>query len=114
MERLNKDTLAGLVLLAFSLVHLFYIIPNQVEMHRSDATLALSPRLFCYITGGLLAGLAAVLILASLRRRGQTDPPEGSPDSWQPLLRGLFSTAMACAYVILAGLLGFSWPRRWP
>lgn len=103
MERVNKDTFAGLILLVFSLIHIIYIIPSQVDLHRSDAMLALSPRLFCYITGGLLAGLAAILLLASLRKGAA----EGPADSWQPLMRGLFSTALAVAYVALAGILGF-------
>ena len=102
MARLSNDTLAGIIMLAYSIFHIFYLTPDQVELHQNDTLLALSPRLFCYITAGLLALLSTVLLLLSLRQKR----PSGSAASWQPLLRGLFSTAMACVYVLLADVLG--------
>ena len=108
MSKISNDTLAGLVLLVYSLIHIFYITPNQVELHLNDTVLALSPRLFCYITGGLLSGLSAILLIQSIRKNGRGKTEEtAEPTSWQPLMRGLFSAAMACAYVALASLLGF-------
>lgn len=107
MAKLNNDTWAGLVLLAFSLVQIFYLTPSQVELHRDFTSLALSPRLFCYITGGTLAFLSAILIFLSLRENGRMEAMAAPSRSWQPLMRGLFSTAVACAYVALAQYLGF-------
>ncbi len=107
MSKINNDTLAGLILLIFSLVLAFYITPNQVEMHRNVTLVALSPRFFCYLTSGLLGFLSLVLIYLSLKKNGQDEAAETKPTSWQPLLRGLFSTAVACLYVALASILGF-------
>ncbi|MBU4566540.1 MAG: tripartite tricarboxylate transporter TctB family protein [Desulfarculus sp.] len=104
MVKFNRDTMAGSILLAFSLILAFIITPDQVEMHRSVALLALSPRLFCYITAGLLGLTSAVLIIASLKKGHEAD---AHPTSWEPLLRGLFCTAIACAYAALAGIIGF-------
>lgn len=107
MSKINNDTLSGLALLAFSLIHLFYITPNQVELHRSGMALAMSPRLFCYITGGVLCGLSALLVVLSFQKTARERALANTPTSWQPLMRGLFSTAMAFVYVILANYLGF-------
>lgn len=107
MAKLNNDTWAGLVMLVYSLIHIFYLTPSQVELHRDFTSLALSPRLFCYITGGLLAGLSAILVFLSLRKNGRAEAMAAPSRSWQPLMRGLFSTAMACVYVALAQYLGF-------
>ena len=106
MAKLNNDTWAGLALLVFSLIHVFYLTPSQVELHRDFTSLALSPRLFCYITGSLLGFLSAVLIYLSLRKNGRGSAETVSAASWQPLFRGLFSTALACVYVILAQYIG--------
>ena len=105
MAKINNDTLIGFVLLLYSLIHIFYLTPDQVELHQNDAVLAMSPRLFCYITAGTLAFLSAVLIGLSLTPGGQK--AAASPSSWRPLMRGLFCTAVACAYALLAGVLGF-------
>lgn len=106
MVNFNRDSIAGLVLLIFSLIFIFYITPDQVEMHKSVA-MALSPRLFCYLTGGLLAMLSVILILLSLKKGGLAATGETRQTSWTPLFRGLLCTAIACAYAALAGLLGF-------
>ena len=107
MVKTKNDIMAGIILLAYSLFHIFYLTPDQVELHQNDTLLALSPRLFCYITAGLLAGLSALLLGLSLKRRANAGGGKVEADSWQPLMRGLFCTAMACAYVLLAGALGF-------
>ena len=106
MAKLNNDTLAGLIMLVYSLIHIFYLTPDQVELHQNDVLLALSPRLFCYITAGLLGGLSTLLVILSLTPKGQATAAAPAA-SWQPLMRGLFSTAMACAYALLASFLGF-------
>lgn len=106
MVKFNNDTIAGSILLVFSLVLAFYITPNQVELHRNIVLLALSPRLFCYITAATLGVLSAVLIYFSLKKDAQAAAAAAPPTPWQPLLRGLFSAAVACVYALLAGVLG--------
>ena len=105
MAKLNRDNIAGLILLAISLILAFYLTPDQVES-RGNVPAALSPRLFCYITAGLLAVLSSILIIASLRKNGQV-AAESQPTSWEPLVRGIVCTAIASAYVALASVLGF-------
>jgi hypothetical protein len=107
MAKINNDTLAGLILLAYSLIHIFYLTPDQVELHQNDTMLALSPRLFCYITAGTLAVLSTILIFMSLSPKSQKQAAEAAATSWQPFMRGLFCTAVACAYAALASVLGF-------
>lgn len=106
MAKINNDTLAGLIMLAYSLVHVFYLTPDQVELHQKDVLLAMSPRLFCYVTGGTLAFLSAILVFISLSPKSQAAAAKAPASSWQPLNRGLFCTAVACAYAALAGVLG--------
>ncbi len=106
MAKFNNDTWAGLIMLVFSLVLAFYITPNQVELHRNIQLLALSPRLFCYITAGLLGVLSAVLVFLSFKKEAQESAAANRYNSWQPLMRGLFSTAVACVYALLSGILG--------
>lgn len=105
MAKLNRDNIAGLILLAFSLILAFYLTPDQVESH-GNVPAALSPRLFCYITAGLLAMLSLILIIASVKKDEQTAAGTHQT-SWEPLLRGLICTAIAAAYVALASVLGF-------
>ena len=107
MVKINNDTLAGLIMLAYSLVHIFYLTPDQVELHQRDILLAMSPRLFCYITAGTLALLSVILILMSVSPKSRAAAAEAPATPWQPLIRGLFCTAIACAYAALAGVLGF-------
>lgn len=107
MVKFNNDTIAGTIMLVFSLVLAFYITPNQVELHRNVVLLALSPRLFCYVTAGALGVLSAILIFVSLKKDAQAAAAAAPPTTWQPLLRGLFSTGVAFAYVALASILGF-------
>ena len=104
MVKFNNDTWAGLIMLVFSLVLAFYITPNQVELHRNVVLLALSPRLFCYVTAGLLGFLSAILIYLSLKKDAQSLKEQYT--SWQPLMRGLFCTGIACIYALLSGILG--------
>ena len=103
-RRINNDTIAGIIMLVYSLFHIFYLTPDQVELHQNDTLLALSPRLFCYITAGILTGLSSILIILSLTPKGQEAAVSNS--SWRPLMRGLCCTAMACAYVAMASVLG--------
>jgi len=105
MTVLNRDNIAGLILLVFSLILAFYLTPDQVESH-GNVPAALSARLFCYITAGLLGVLSLILVIVSLKKNGQA-AAETRPASWEPLLRGLVCTAIASAYVALASLLGF-------
>jgi hypothetical protein len=71
MAKINNDTIAGFIMLAYSLIHIFYLTPDQVEMHQSNTVLAMSPRLFCYITAGTLGVLSAVLITMSFSPKSQ-------------------------------------------
>jgi hypothetical protein len=105
MAALNRDSIAGLVLLAFSLFLAFYLTPDQVESH-GNAPAALSARLFCYVTAGLLGVLSLILIIVSFKKNGPA-AAESQPTSWEPLLRGLICTAIAAVYVAMASLLGF-------
>lgn len=105
MAKLNRDTIAGLILVAFSLILAFYLTPAQVETHGS-APAALSARLFCYITAGLLGVLSLILTIGSIRKSGRA-VVETEPKSWEPLIRGLSCTAVATIYVALSGVLGF-------
>lgn len=107
MAKINNDTLAGLIFLAYSLIHIFFLTPDQVELHQNDTVAALSPRLFCYITAGTLAVLSAILIIMSLSPKSQKEAAEATASSWRPFMRGVFCTAVACAYAALASVLGF-------
>jgi MFS family permease len=107
MAKINNDTIAGFIMLAYSLIHIFYLTPDQVEMHQSNTVLAMSPRLFCYITAGTLGVLSAVLITMSFSPKSQKAAADAKTPSWEPLMRGLFCTAIACAYVAMASVLGF-------
>ena len=105
MVKLNRDSIAGLVLLAFSLILAFYLTPDQVESH-GNVPAALSPRLFCYLMAGLLGMLSLILIFLSLHKEGQA--AAGShPASWEPIIRGLLCTTTAAAYIAMAAFLGF-------
>ena len=106
MAKLNRDNIAGLILLVFSLILAFYLTPDQVELQRGSVPLALSPRLFCYVTAGLLALLSLILIIFSLKKEGQA-AAAAQTTSWEPLIRGLVCTAIAAVYVALSSLLGF-------
>ena len=106
MVKLNRDSIAGLILLAFSLILAFYLTPNQVESHRSVSA-ALSPRLFCYLTAGLLGMLSMILIFVSLKKKGQIAAAESHQNSWEPITRGLVCTVIAGVYIAMADLLGF-------
>ena len=106
MVKFNRDNIAGLVLLVFSLILAFYLTPNHVES-RSGGPLALSPRLFCYLTSGLLAVLSLILTFSNLKRNAETAVAETRLNSWEPIIRGLICTAIACLYVAMADILGF-------
>ncbi len=105
MVKLNRDTISGLILVAFSLILAFYLTPAQVESH-GNVPAALSARLFCYITAGLLGFLALIMTIGSLRKSEQA-AGETEPKSWEPLIRGLICTGIAAVYVALADVLGF-------
>lgn len=106
MAKLNRDSIAGLILLAFSLVLIFYLTPDQVESH-GDVLPALNPRMFCYLTGGLLAVLSLILIIVSMKKNKQAADSAAQPTSWEPLCRGLICTAVAGLYIASANFLGF-------
>lgn len=105
MVKLNRDSIAGLILLAFSLILAFYLTPHWVAS-RGSVSAALSPRLFCYLTAGLLGMLSLILIALSLKN-GQTAADENHPNSWEPIIRGSICTAVACVYIAMADALGF-------
>jgi hypothetical protein len=105
MANLNQDSIAGLILLAFSLILAFYLTPTQVEM-QGQVPAALSPRLFCYIMSGLLAVLSLALVVMSMRS-GAKVVVETQQTSWEPLVRGLLCSAIAAVYIALSGVLGF-------
>lgn len=106
MAKLNRDNIAGLIMLVFSLVLIFYITPDQVESH-GNVPMALSARSFCYITGGLLAILSFILIITSSKKSAQAAIAKSEKSSWEPLIRGLACTAMAAAYIASSSFLGF-------
>lgn len=106
MVKFNRDATAGLILLVFSLILAFYLTPNHVES-RGDGPLALSPTLFCYLTSGLLGALSLILVFTSLKQNVETDVAETGPGSWEPFIRGLICTAIACLYIAGADILGF-------
>ncbi len=106
MVKLNRDSIAGLVLLTFSLILAFYLTPNHVETH-GNVPAALSPRLFCYLTSGLLGILSTMLIVVSLKNSVLTNTGESSYKSWEPITRGLICTAVACAYIAMSDSIGF-------
>ena len=105
MAKLNRDGIAGLILLAFSLILAFYLTPTQVEM-QGQVPPALSPRLFCYIMSGLLAVLSLALLVVSLKSDAKVAAGEQQA-SWEPLVRGLLCSAIAAVYIALSGVLGF-------
>ncbi|WP_024333017.1 tripartite tricarboxylate transporter TctB family protein [Desulfotignum balticum] len=106
MVKLNRDSIAGLVLLAFSLILAFYLTPNHVESHGSVPA-ALSPRLFCYLTSGLLGMLSIMLIATSLKNSGRNGTGTIRYSSWEPITRGLICTVVACVYIAMSGYIGF-------
>ena len=86
MAKLNRDNIAGLIMLVFSLVLIFYITPEQVESH-GNVPMALSARSFCYITGALLAILSLILIITSSKKSAQAIIAKSENPSWEPLIR---------------------------
>ena len=106
MVKFNRDSISGLVLLIFSLILAFYLTPDQVESHGS-VPVALSPRLFCYLTAGLLGILSVMLIAASLKNGGRAGAGTSRYTSWEPIVRGMICTLVACAYVAMSDYLGF-------
>lgn len=106
MVKFNRDTIAGLILLAFSLILAFYLTPRHVEA-RWGGPIALSPRLFCYLTAGLLGILSLILTVSNLKKNGETTAVESHQRSWEPIIRGVICTAVACVYVAMANILGF-------
>lgn len=106
MVKLNRDSISGLILLAFSLILAFYLTPNQVESHGSVPA-ALSPRLFCYLTSGLLGMLSMMLIVVSLKDSGRTNAGASQYSSWEPIARGMICAFVACVYIAMSASLGF-------
>ena len=106
MVKFNRDNIAGLILLAFSLILAFYLTPNHVG-GRGGGPLALSPTLFCYLTSSLLGLLSLILIFSNLKPDTATDSADTGAGSWEPIIRGLICTAVACLYIAMANILGF-------
>lgn len=103
----HRDTIAGLFFTVMSLFLLFILIPLQTEPSEGDL-IALSPRLFCDISGYLLLFLSIILTLSSIRKAvgdGETDKPELVSTDF--LVRGGMSVLVSFIYVMVMPKLGY-------
>jgi hypothetical protein len=101
MAFLKRDVFAGLILVAFSLLLFFVLIPNQVDP-QAGGPIALSPRLFCYVTAFLLLALSLNLTLSALRSDEKEEEQKGTS-----LLRATIAVVVAAAYVAGISILGY-------
>ncbi len=104
---INRDSIAGIFFTVFSLFLLFVLIPLQVAPSEGGPV-ALSPRLFCYITGTLLLLLSISLCWSSIteQRKNNDDLPQELINPEQ-LRRGFISVVISSVYILLLGVLGY-------
>ncbi len=94
MQRSNL--VSGGVLVVFSLLLIFWLIPAQVETGDGDPTM--SPRLMPYVCAIALLGLSALLVFGNLR--GLSEKGE-SPFTKQELMKmGLISLTIAVSALL--------------
>ena len=101
MAFLKRDVFAGLILMAFSLLLFFVLIPNQVEP-AAGGPIALSPRLFCYVTAFLLLALSINLTLSALRSAEEAEEQTGNS-----LVRAAIAVVVSSVYVAGISFLGY-------
>jgi len=102
---LRNETVTGLLLAGFALALHLYIIPTQVDTH-GQGPIALSPRLFCHITAGLLLILSLSLAVSGLRAGARPDRA-GSGETLGNILRGGAALGISAGYVIAIPVLGY-------
>ncbi len=95
--RLNKSVMAGILLLAFSIVAMVYIIPTQIQTSRTYSQ-EMSPRFFPDLAMTILLILSIILIVA----KSKTSPAE---DDVEPFRRKELSQVGGT--VIIMGLCVF-------
>lgn len=104
MPKKMTDLISGLVLLGFSVILYFYLIPNYVD---SSDTGAMSPRFFPRL-GAILIGLGALALMAvslmSIRRVAETHRQDRS--GHQAFVVLLIATTMA-VFILLFQWAGY-------
>ena len=105
MHRLRKDSISGLVLLAFALSLHFFIIPAQVES-MNDGPIALSPRLFCHIIAFLLLILSAGLIVSSVMDKSPLIKADRAQMAYI-FSRGGAAVLLSVLYILAMEFLGY-------
>lgn len=103
----HRDTIAGLFFIVVSLFLLFVLIPLQTEPNEAGP-IALSPRLFCDISGYLLLFLSVILTFSSIRKTA-SDEEADRPKliSTDFLVRGGMAVLVSFIYVMVMPKLGY-------
>lgn len=103
----HRDTIAGLLFTVISLFLLFILIPLQTEPSEGGP-IALSPRLFCDISGYLLLLLSVILTVSSVRKVvGDKKADKPKQISTDFLVRGGMAVLVSFIYVMVMPKLGY-------
>lgn len=100
-----RDVLAGLVLLGFSAVLVFYLVPNYIDEPPILQNPMMSPRWLPRIVGWLMLGFSVLLIIQGMFAENQSDD-DGRCIEKGPWLRFALMSLALVVYVGLFELLG--------
>jgi putative tricarboxylic transport membrane protein len=103
----HRDTIAGLFFTVISLLLLFVLIPYQIETSEGGP-IALSPRLFCEISGYLLFFLSVMLTFSSICNVSKDKKTkEDVFINTDILIRGGVAVLVSFIYVLIMPKLGY-------
>lgn len=100
-----RDVLAGLVLLGFSVVLIFYLVPNHINEPPILQNPMMSPRWLPRIVGWLMLGFSVLLIIQGMFAESKSDD-DGRRIEKGPWLRFALMSLALVVYVGLFELLG--------
>lgn len=105
MAYMKKDILIGCILALFAVGLHLVVIPEQVASH-GQGPVALSPRLFCHITAGLLLMLSLILVLTGIREKKE-DLSSQDPAKDTRILQGIASVVLSAVYIVFINQAGY-------
>ena len=103
----RREWIVALVVLAFGLLTVYYIIPTQVELTDDYELHSLSPAFFPSLAAWMVTFLAGILILKRFRRSPEEDEDKEPELSLRENLRVVAFFGLAFLFVLSFKYLGF-------
>ncbi len=106
MKYLNRDIITGVLLLTFTTVLYFIVIPSQISAPEGGP-IALSPRFFCDVITAILFFLSLLLSLNGIKKivSGQHEPASNPLNT--NIIRASVAVFFSATYIFIIQIVGY-------